>query len=565
MTLRAAIYARYSTDLQSAASIEDQVRLCKERIGKEGWTPAHVYSDRGLSGASDLRPGYQKLLEDARKGSFDIIVAEALDRISRDQEHVAGFYKQLVFAGVKLVTLSEGLISELHVGLKGTMNALFLKDLADKTRRGLRGRVEQGRSGGGLCYGYDVVREIDANGVPVRGGRKINEAEADVVRRIFKEFAAGLSPRAIAKRLNAENVPGPFDRAWGDTTIRGHATRLTGILRNPLYAGRLVWNRLRYVKDPQSGKRLSRVNPEDAWVFKDAPELRIVEADLWENANSRLTAIHNSPRAQAIRKTEFWNHRRAKHLLTGRAFCGVCGGSMGAVGQDYLGCTAAHRKGACANRMTMRRDKIEDLILGALKRQLMAPDLVKVFIKEFHEEINCQRQSESLDREAQIRELKDVERKLGSLIDAIAEGIRSPGMKERLGDLESRKSELTRLIKDAPPPAPRLHPALADLYRDKVARLHEALTDPEIGHEAMEILRTLIEKVIVMPVEKGLEIELVGDIAGMVELAMGKSDDGAENGKAAPVGTALSASHRSSVKVVAGTGYQRYLRLWCTS
>src|SRR5215831_15445349 len=179
--MRAVIYARYSSDLQRAASIEDQVRLCRERIEHEGWSLVYTYSDAAMSGASRLRPGYQKLLEDARRSEFDVVVAEALDRLSRDQEDVAGLYKQLGFAGVKLVTLAEGEISELHVGLKGTMNALFLKDLAAKTRRGLRGRVEQGRSGGGLCYGYDVVREADARGQLVTGARKIDEGEATVV------------------------------------------------------------------------------------------------------------------------------------------------------------------------------------------------------------------------------------------------------------------------------------------------------------------------------------------------------------------------------------------------
>jgi hypothetical protein len=93
--MRTAIYARYSTDLQSTASIEDQMRLCRERIEREGWELVATYSDRGLSGASHLRPGYQQLLLDARAKQFDVVVAEALDRISRDQEHVTAFYKQL--------------------------------------------------------------------------------------------------------------------------------------------------------------------------------------------------------------------------------------------------------------------------------------------------------------------------------------------------------------------------------------------------------------------------------------------------------------------------------------
>jgi site-specific DNA recombinase len=126
---------------------------------------------RALFGCRHLRlqhdrPGIQQLLNDARRGVFDIVLAEALDRVSRDQADVATLFKHLKFA---IVTLAEGQISELHVGLKGTMNALFLKDLAAKTHRGLRGRVEDGKSGGGLCYGYKVVKKLDAHGEPIRG------------------------------------------------------------------------------------------------------------------------------------------------------------------------------------------------------------------------------------------------------------------------------------------------------------------------------------------------------------------------------------------------------------
>ena len=126
---RVAIYARYSSDSQREASIEDQVRICRARIEREGWTLADIYSDAAISGATTLRPGYQKLMENARNGAFDMVIAEALDRLSRDQEDIAGLFKQLTFADITLLTLSEGEISELHVGLKGTMNALYIKDL----------------------------------------------------------------------------------------------------------------------------------------------------------------------------------------------------------------------------------------------------------------------------------------------------------------------------------------------------------------------------------------------------------------------------------------------------
>ena len=213
---RIAIYARYSSDNQREASITDQFRLCEEHAKREKWKITKRYSNSGISGASLIRPGVQSLMEDALSGKFEIILAEALDRLSRDQEDIAGLYKRLTFADVKIVTLSEGLVSDLHIGLKGTMNALYLKDLADKTRRGLRGRVEIGKSGGGNSYGYDVVKAIGKDGEPVTGERRINKPKSAIVRRIFNEYADGVSPRAIAKKLNDKHIAGPSKKG-GDT------------------------------------------------------------------------------------------------------------------------------------------------------------------------------------------------------------------------------------------------------------------------------------------------------------------------------------------------------------
>lgn len=181
----AVIYARYSTDMQSDASIEDQIRMCKEKAERDGYTVVNCYSDHAISGASMIRPGIQMMMQDAAAGKFSMVYAEALDRMSRDQEDIAAIFKRMSFSDVAITTLSEGEISQLHIGLKGTMNALFLKDLADKTRRGLRGRVEQGKSGGGKCYGYDIIPGDE------KGGRTINKMEAAIIVRICREYAAG--------------------------------------------------------------------------------------------------------------------------------------------------------------------------------------------------------------------------------------------------------------------------------------------------------------------------------------------------------------------------------------
>ncbi|WP_197705135.1 recombinase family protein [Sphingobium cloacae] len=283
----AALYARYSSDLQNPRSIDDQWLVCRELAAQEGWEIVACYHDEAVSGASIRgRAGLGQLLADARAGLFDILCTEALDRISRDQEDMAHVYKLLRFKGITLHTVAEGLADEMHIGLKGTMNALFLKDLADKTRRGLRGRVEAGRSGGGLAYGYDVAPDPD----DAAGGRSINEPQAIIVRRIFSAFVEGRTPGAIAEMLNREAIPGPAGRLWAATTIRGHRVRGTGLLNNELYRGILVWNRQRFVKDPETGKRQARMNPEALWVRKEVPALRIIDETLWEAVKARQSA-----------------------------------------------------------------------------------------------------------------------------------------------------------------------------------------------------------------------------------------------------------------------------------
>lgn len=262
--MRIAIYARYSSDLQSQTSLDDQIRHCKARAEALGGTYTEVFSDAAISGASiHTRPGFQDMMGKAAEGRFNVVIAEALDRLSRDQEDIAGIYKRLIFAGASLITLTEGEINELHIGLKGTMNALYLKDLAQKTKRGLEGRIAAGKSAGGNSYGYDIVTQIAVNGSVQRGDRTINQAEAAIVRRIFTEYAAGRSPRAIAHDLNAEDVPGPGGDNWSPSTINGNRERGTGILNNELYIGKLTRNRARYIKNPETGKRISRMNPPE--------------------------------------------------------------------------------------------------------------------------------------------------------------------------------------------------------------------------------------------------------------------------------------------------------------
>ena len=230
--------------------------------------------------------------------------------------------------------------------------------------RGLEGRVRAGRSGGGLCYGYTVVRQLAANGEAETGLRQINEAEASIVRRIFAEFAAGKGPRAIARDLNSAGVPGPRGRPWGDTTIRGHSQRGTGILNNELYAGRLVWNKQRYVREPLTRKRIAQPNPRSEWIVQEVPALRIIDDNLWGRTKLRQKEIaRDFCRAEAGRNRLNQTHRR-QFLLSGLLVCGICGGGYTIRGQDRYACANHANRGTCANGRTISRQAIEARVLG---------------------------------------------------------------------------------------------------------------------------------------------------------------------------------------------------------
>ena len=500
---RAAIYARYSSNNQRDASIEDQVRICRERIEREGWTSVEVYSDAALSGATTLRPGYQSMLEAARDGRFDVLVSEALDRLSRDLSDIALLYKHLSFLGVQLVTLSEGEITDLHVGLKGTMNALYLKDLAQKTRRGLEGRIRQGKSAGGRAYGYEIVREFDAAGELIRGQRRINEHEAKIVRRIFTEYAKGRSSRAIAKSLNEKRIPGPKGKPWSDYSIHGNRRRGTGILNNELYIGRLIWNRQRFVKDPGTGRRQARLNPTSEWLTHEIPDLRITDDDLWHRAKARQADLSFNDGQNAIGGKLNQRHRN-EYLLSGLIKCGSCKSNFIIVGKDKYGCATRRTKGTCSNSHVLKRQGIEALVLNGLKEKLLEPELVEAFIMEFNAEVvrqGAELRSGRLHDEAKLR---DVEKKIEAIISAIEQGVLTESTRARLLDLESQRKALKEVLtKPAPTPYPSLHPNLIQLYKCKAAALEEALNDPEVRSEASEILRSLIDRIEITPAPDG--------------------------------------------------------------
>ena len=549
--MKVALYARYSSDSQRDASITDQLRICRAHAERQGWQIVEEYTDHAISGASLLRPGIQAMIADALNGRFELVLAEAMDRLSRDQEDIAGLFKRMAYGDVKIITLSEGEVTQLHVGLKGTMNALFLKDLADKTRRGLRGRIGQGKSGGGNSYGYTVVRQLDAHGEAVRGDRIIDSEEAAVVRRIFVDYAAGKSAKRIAVELNHDKIPAPSGGDWGFSTINGNPKRGTGILNNELYVGKLIWNRQRFVKDPATGKRQARLNAREDWITQEVPELRIIDDETWSMVKARQSAMRaEKPKPDASTLSTARDRKRPRYLLSGLTRCGCCGGGYSMISSEMLGCSTARNKGTCDNRTNIRRDELEARVLNALRHHLMEPALFAEFCEEFTREMNRIRSAGSEMLEASRAQIRKIDRDLDRLVDMILRGGAADRLNERMVRMEARKRELEAFVAQSKEPAPLLHPEMAGYYRRQVESLHEALNSgPEAERlKAADLLRSLISAIVLTPSDSGLEMDVQGDLAGILTIA--------SNAKSPAV---LRAGH-SQIEMVAGTRNTRCLR-----
>jgi site-specific DNA recombinase len=176
-------------------------------------------------------------------------------------------------------------------------------------------------------------------------------------------------------------VPGPRGRDWGASTIHGQRRRGNGILNNELYIGRIVWNRLRFIKDPETGKRVARFNPESAWITCDVPELRIVDQALWDKVKARQGAMEARISGGGVRTED---RRRPRYLFSGLLKCGVCGGGFVKYSHDRVACSTARTKGTCDNLLTAKRPFVEACVLNGLRDHLMDPALTEIVLSGVH-------------------------------------------------------------------------------------------------------------------------------------------------------------------------------------
>ncbi|MES5481563.1 recombinase family protein [Bradyrhizobium sp. INPA03-11B] len=511
----AAVYARFSTELQNEKSTEDQIALCRAYAARHQLNIVATFEDKARSGASVFgRDGLMQLMDAARQRRFTVVIVEALDRLSRDMEDLAGIHKRLSFQGIEIQAVHDGTADSILIGIRGLVGQMQREDGAKKVRRGMAGVIRDGRHAGGRAYGYRAV--------PGKAGElEIVEDEATIVRCIFTAYAAGRTPRDIAHDLNRENVRPPRGRQWNASTINGNAQRGAGLIFNELYAGRIVWNKVRMVKDPDTGKRLSRPNPRDEWQTIEAPQLRIVEQLVWDQAHALKTE-----------KSHLTSHvkRRAPHLLSGLLRCGCCGSGMSVHDRDKTGktrirCSVVRESGSCSNRRIIYLRDIERLVLSGMAEELKDPQLIETYVRKYNSERERLAGNAVAARERLEAKRDRIEGERQRNIDLVIKYVISEeDAKQRIAELKEERlrveAELAA-IEEAPVPVV-LHPASLDRYISTVNALAETMA----GHteakddrgSLIENFRSLVHSVTVHPKgpREGFEIEVKGKLAALI-------------------------------------------------
>ena len=453
-----------------------------------GGSTIRVHSDYAATGTSrHSRRGLHGLLQDAKDGHIDLVLAEALDRISRDQEDLADIYKRLRYWNVRLHTIEEGEVQSFHICIGAIMSHAWMESLVAKTKRGQVAAVHDGRIPTGLSYGYRQANRIDDNGRPLRGMREIHPQQSEVVRRIYRLYVDGTSAREIASVLNSEGVPGPRGRRWGQTTINGNRTRRTGILNNELYRGRLLYGRQRFIRDPETGKRQARTVPRSEWIVGDVPDLRIVDDDLWERVQVRRRAGHDRRRSTST---------HTPLPLTGIVRCATCSGPMTIAKTRRYACPAHRSRGTCNNARGIDAERIEREVCTLLSNHIAERDRLLPFMRRAAKQSLCRRERIASD-------IQGRKQSIARLLEAVETGAQSAAAHRRIQELEHETAALEMELQS--------FPILPDSAReDFTARLKERLTilhrticsrepEPELRHRALLYLGTLIDRIDVVP------------------------------------------------------------------
>ena len=375
--LRVAVYARFSTDRQSATSCADQIakaaRFVRERGGEID--PTLVFRDEAISGAVRDRPGLLALVAACEAGRVDVVIVEAMDRLSRDTEDSAWVRRRLprlIAMDNGIDTASEG--AAFTADIFAAVAAQIRRDIGKKTLRGMRGKAEAGlATGGALPYGYRSIKGPQGHGIV------IDDDQAEVVREMFAAYASGRSLSAVATMLNDRGVAPPRSsrsrkrNAWGVSTVRS-------ILHNAKYRGEWTFGCRKWKRDPDTRRRVP-VMREEPLVSEQRPELAIIAPDI---AAAVVARFEQSKATYGRKGRRVPDNKRHSYPLSGLLRCEHCGELMsvngGARGRRYYRCSGAQR-GVCALRRYIAETVVRERVIDKI-REVFDSDAGHALIRE---------------------------------------------------------------------------------------------------------------------------------------------------------------------------------------
>ena len=409
------IYARYSSHNQREVSIEQQVKECEDYARYNGLRVVKVYADRALTGTSDKRPQFQKMLKDAERGRWAYVLCWKVDRFARNRYDSATYKYRLKRNGVRVIYAKESIPDGpegilLESILEGSAE-YYSANLAQNVKRGLRFNAEACLSNGRIPYGYRKGAD---------GHFEILESEAAVVREIFERSAAGEQYARILEDLKARGVPTRRGGQWRPCTLRV-------ILLNEVYKGVYHFG--------------------DVRVEGGVP--RIVDDELWEGAHKRL---------EAAKGTRVYS---ATYLFTGKIRCGLCGEPMtGKTGTGRSGTYAYYickgqREKRC-NKKAVRQELLEGRVVSCVLDALNDDGLVNWIADAVDEMQKREVEKSRVAPDALKAELAGVKKSIKGIMAAIEAGVFTASTKGRLLELEGEQERLEAAIADASIPVPSI-------------------------------------------------------------------------------------------------------------
>jgi site-specific DNA recombinase len=502
-TTRAALYARFSSDVQKDRSIEDQYADLEKAARRLGFKldKRHYYSDRAQSGSSLFdRPGLTRnLIGDSAKHEFDVVLVEATDRLSRSQSDLFWLSDRFKFDNVKLFTPS-GEVTDMQLTFDGHSNADMIKKLAIRVKRGHDGIARQGLIPGRAAYGYDLVEHQP-------GVKAINRDQAKIVTRIFKEYVSGKSPRQIAADLMRDKIPSPSGTAhWNFQTIVGGAGKKRGIIHNQLYIGVYLKNRFFNVKNPATGKVVTRKADPDDLITAQVPHLRIIDQKLWDTAHALRTARGNKKigaSGQVLRAVV----PRKPHLLAGLLRCAACSGGMIITASDRNGlkrvaCSAAHNHQFCKHAKTYNLDKLTALAIDSMCTHLTDPEFIKEKARAKSVEFARLEKENNGARQAAVKQHDRLDIQIKKLVRVLEEEDDMP--RELLASLKAKEIERKGLeerirLLGAESSVTTLHPHTLQAFGKNIETLHAKLKRNPNDPECRMAFGNILDCVIVHP------------------------------------------------------------------